>query len=206
MSDSDHNSRLASPVPEDAVGDRASSVGRDGSAVPADDPDMDMDDDDELNSDLSEVDEAEFADFDPTTVALEDRPLVDIDEDVARTLKGKKIQRKGVTDGKKPKEGKREKKKRHRDEDEDPHGQHMEGKRVRKSRSDGEQKIRDSGVPKDKRAALEEDDALLTPEERRRKLLDKQMDMALKNPNKRRRKKDEVVRMLLSSLAPILML
>ncbi len=50
-------------------------------------------------------------------------------------------------------------------------------------------------APKDKprKAATPENEELLSPDERRRRALDKAMDAALKNPNKRRRKKDEVV-------------
>jgi len=62
--------------------------------------------------------------------------LVDIDEDVARTLKAAKRKKTGDGEGKKAKEGKREKKKkRARDEDEDPDGQQIEGKRIRKPKS-----------------------------------------------------------------------
>jgi transcription factor SPN1 len=193
MSDFDPNSRLTSPLLEDGNVE-ATSLGAtpvehedDGTGIPAI-AEMDMDDD--LGSDLSEVDEAEFDDFDPTTVALEDRPIQEIDEEAARTLKAGK--KKGTTEGKKPKEGKRDRKKRRRDEDEDPDGERLEGKRIRKPRPDSERKSRDGGA-KDKKVAPEDDDAKLTPEERRVKALDKKMDMALKNPNKRRRKKDEVV-------------
>lgn len=204
----------ASPLPE-AGHDSEDLNGtvseeRDTSTPPTANPDLNMDDD--LNKDdddgdlsgneseLSEVDEAEFADFDPTTVALEDRPLVGIDEDVARTLKAGK--RKRTDDGKKPKEGKREKKKRRRDEEEDPDGEQLDGKRVRKPksiRSDGERKDRDRA--RERRPPTPENEENLTPEERRRRALDKAMDAALKNPNKRRRKKDEVVCFLRLSLA-----
>lgn len=149
--------------------------------------DPDDDDKDSLASELSEVDEAEFADFDPTTVALEDRPLVDIDEDVAKTLKASK--RKRTEEGKKPKEAKREKKKRRRDDDEDPDGEQLDGKRTRKPKSLSEKKSRDGAKERPRPAEAEED---LTPEERRRRALDRAMDEALKAPNKRRRKKDEV--------------
>jgi transcription factor SPN1 len=188
MSDSDLNSRAASPLPEDGNVE-ASPVdhNEDGDGIPAP---ADLDIDDDLASDLSEVDEAEFEDFDPTTVALEDRPVQEIDEEAARGLKASK--KKGTAEGKKPKEGKRDKKKRRRDEDEDPDGERLEGKRVRKTRPDGERRSRDGGA-KDKRVAAAQSDENLTPEERRVKALDKKMDMALKNPNKRRRKKDEVV-------------
>ena len=152
-------------------------------------------DDDDLSgneSELSEVDEAEFADFDPTTVALEDRPQVSIDEDVARTLKASKKKR--ADNGKKPKEGKRDKKKRRRDDDEDPGGEELDGKRIRKPKSirpDGERKDRDRA--RERRPPTPENEENLTPEERRKRALDRAMDAALKNPNKRRRKKDEVV-------------
>ncbi|KAH8590682.1 hypothetical protein B0O99DRAFT_598723 [Bisporella sp. PMI_857] len=180
---SDLDSRSVTPLSED----------RDTPTAPAANPDLDMDDLDNQVSDneseLSEVDEDEFADFDPTTVALEDRPRVEIDEDVAKSLKAKK---RAPGEAGKPKEKKREKKKRARDEDEDPDGELMDGKRVSKKksvRSDGER--RDKGV-KERRAPEPENEENLTPEERRRRALDRAMDAALKNPNKRRRKKDEV--------------
>ncbi|KAL5325116.1 hypothetical protein ACEPPN_006239 [Leptodophora sp. 'Broadleaf-Isolate-01'] len=167
------------------------------------DPDLDVDNDEndendendvsDNESELSEVDEAEFAEFDPTTVALEDRPLVGIDEDVARTLKaGKRKRADKEGDGKKPKEAKRDKKKRPRhDDDEDPDGQVLDGKRTKKPKS--VRSDREKGdKPRERRPATPENEENLTPDERRRRALDKAMDAALKNPNKRRRKKDEV--------------
>lgn len=193
MSDSD-NSRAASPVPQAGNGSADSRPGSEApEAAPAGDDDVDMndnDDNDSLASDLSEVDEREFEDFDPKNVALDEKP-VELDEYAVGTLKASKRQR-SDKDGKKSKEGKRDKKKRRRDEDEDPDGERMEGKRIRKPRPDGERK-RGEGATREKRAPSPENEANLTPEERRRRALDKQMDMALKNPNKRRRRKDEVV-------------
>lgn len=167
---------------------------------PAADPDLDVeneenDNDDEISdneSELSEVDEAEFAEFDPTTVALEDRPLVGIDEDIARTLKPKRKRADKDGEGKKPKEARREKKRKsRRDDDEDPDGELLDGKRVKKpKRIDGERKDRDKA--RERRPPTPENEENLTPEERRRRALDRAMDAALKNPNKRRRKKDEV--------------
>ncbi|PSS14865.1 hypothetical protein M430DRAFT_123360 [Amorphotheca resinae ATCC 22711] len=207
MSDSNPDSRPATPLPEAGhdSGDpnRPMSEERDTPPPPAANPDLDMDneenqeetkednDQSDNESELSEVDEGEFADFDPTTVALEDRPLVDIDEDIARTLKAGKRKRAADGEGKK-KEGKREKKKRLRDEDEAPDGEEIEGKRVRKqksARSEGDRKERERAK---ERKPSPENEENLTPEERRRRALDKAMDAALKNPNKRRRKKDEV--------------
>src|SRR5271167_1752772 len=104
MSDSDLDNGPASPPLEDVE--------------EHDMDDSDLDKNGDLDSELSEVDEAEFADFDPTTVALDDRPRVNIDEDVARTLKAGKRKRSdkdGETGPKKPKENKRDKpKKKHR--------------------------------------------------------------------------------------------
>lgn len=197
MSDSDLDSRPATPL-DAGDSNRPNSEDREANATVAN-PDLDMDDEDNNLSDddndslLSEVDEAEFADFDPTTVALEDRPQVNIDEDVAKTLKAGK--RKRADGEKKPKEARRDKtkkKKSRRDEDEDPDGEQLDGKRVRKPKGDGERKDRDRA--KERRKTPEpENEENLTPEERRRRALDKAMDAALKNPNKRRRKKDEVV-------------
>jgi transcription factor SPN1 len=208
MSDSD-DSQPTTPLSEAGhdPGDpnRPISEERDRHPPPAPNPDLDMDEDEDndpsdLESLLSEVDEAEFADFDPTTVALEDRPLVGIDEDIARTLKaGKRKRADKDGEGKKPKEGKREKKKKARhDEDEDPDGEELDGKRIRKTkRIDGERKDRDK--PRERRPPTPENEENLTPEERRRRALDRAMDAALKNPNKRRRKKDEVVCIVLQS-------
>jgi len=203
MSDSGLDSTPMSPLPEaghdDGDPNKPISEERDTPPPPAANPDLDMDDDDNDNmstggsdneSDLSEVDEAEFADFDPTSVALEDRPLVGIDEDVARTLKASKRKR-ADGEGKRAKEGKRDKKKKsRRDSDEDPDGVEMDGKRIRKpKRIEGD---RERTKERRKATPEPENEENLTPEERRRRALDRAMDAALKNPNKRRRKKDEV--------------
>lgn len=198
----------------------ASPEDRDTPPPPAGNPDLDMDDSDnerdgDLDSELSEVDEAEFADFDPTTVALNDRPTIDIDEEVARTLKAgkrKRTDKDGGAGPKKPKEGKRDKPKKKKqrsnldsgaiddggdDYDSGADGEILEGKRRHKPKSvriEGEKKDRDRVKERRREEQQEqENEQNLTPEERRRRALDKAMDAALKNPNKRRRKKDEVV-------------
>lgn len=193
-----------SPLAESRDPDRVLSEDRDVDA-PIANPDLDMDDDDNAaadqsdnESELSEVDEDEFADFDPTTVALDEnaKPKIDIDHDIAKSLKATK--RKKTDEGKTPKEGgaKREKKKRARrdDDDEDPDGELMEGKRSKKSKtSSGDNGERRKDRPVERRQPSPENEANLTPAERRARALDRAMDAALKNPNKRRRKKDEVV-------------
>lgn len=137
---------------------------------------------------LSEVDEDQFEDYDPTTAPIEERP-VEIDEDIAKTLKASKRKRPDGETVKKPKEGRREKKRR-TDDDVSADGEVLEGKRVRKGRSDGAARR-----PRDDDAAAEppEDEETLTPEQRRARALERAMDAAIKGPTKRRRKKDEVV-------------
>ncbi|KAF7881670.1 uncharacterized protein EAF02_006358 [Botrytis sinoallii] len=206
MSDSDLNSRPTTPLPEagNDAGDpnRPISQERDTPEPPVANPDLDMDDLDNAEdggagsdneSDLSDVDEANFDDFDASKVALDERPMVGIDEDIAKTLKASKRKR-AEGEAKKPKEGKRDKKKRpRRDSDEDPDGMEIDGKRIRKpKRVEGEGKDRDRTKERRKATPEPENDENLTPDERRRRALDKAMDAALKNPNKRRRKKDEV--------------
>ncbi|AEO65569.1 uncharacterized protein THITE_2112678 [Thermothielavioides terrestris NRRL 8126] len=134
---------------------------------------------------LSEIDEDQFEDYDPT---LEERP-VEIDENVAKTLKAAKRKR---TDGeavRKPKEGRRPKK-RARAVDDDG-GDVEEGqRRPRKTRvaAGGEQRAAQK-EDEEEEQVNEED---LTPEERRRRAIQRAVDDALKNPTKRRRKKDDI--------------
>ncbi|KAI8675520.1 hypothetical protein NCS57_00453400 [Fusarium keratoplasticum] len=137
---------------------------------------------------LSEVDEDQFEDYDPETANIEDRP-VDIDEDVARTLKATKRKRTEGEVAKKPREGRRDKKRRDRDEDvvmDDADG----GKKPRRSRraADGE------GRPRAKAATPEADkEEHLTPEERQKRAIDRALDAAIKKPSgPKRRKKDEI--------------
>ena len=133
---------------------------------------------------LSEIDEDQFDDFDPEAVRIDDRP-VEIDEDAARTLKARK--RKG-TATKKPKEGRRLKK-RTRDAaaaDEDvADGEILTSKRVRKGPDDSNKEP--SPEP--------EKEENLTPEERRRRAIERAARGDVKKVTKRR-KKDEVVRVL----------
>lgn len=130
--------------------------------------------------DLSDIDEDQFGDYDPAAAQIEEKP-VEIDEDVARTLKAGK--RKGLAT-KKPKEGRREKKKRRRDEEENDgaDGEIVSGKRSRKA-----------AAPASKKPSPEPiDESTLTPEERRRRAIERAAQGEVKNKVKRR-KKDEVV-------------
>jgi len=137
--------------------------------------------DDDNDSILSELPEDDIADYDPATANIEDRP-VDIDEDVARTLKASKRK---TTDGekRKPKEGRRDK--RRRDDDVDANGEGDRRPRKRRGATatgERQRKDRTQSPPEPQ----------LTPEERRARALSKQLDAAVKGPTKRRRRKAEV--------------
>ncbi|KAI1327034.1 hypothetical protein F5Y16DRAFT_373055 [Xylariaceae sp. FL0255] len=129
---------------------------------------------------LSDVDEDQFEDYDPSAVRIEERP-VDIDEDAARTLKASK--RKG-TATKKPKEGRREKKRaRDRADDNDgADGEILSTKRTRKTGAAEKSQSAPSPEP--------ENEENLTPEERRRRAIERAA--AKEKPKvKRRKRKDE---------------
>lgn len=190
-------------------------------AAPVADPTAEMDDLSDNDSVLSEVDEAQFEDFDPTNIAIEDRPAIAVDEDNVKLLGRHKRKRDG-DDGeavkKKKKEGKREKpkksrKKRDSDEDDFSGGQELEGKRKRKPKAITEDGASRKEKVRPPRKATPENEEALDPEERktsqasldvlarkaddsltgRRRALDRAMDAALKNPTRRRRKADGIV-------------
>ncbi|KAK4039716.1 hypothetical protein C8A01DRAFT_46823 [Parachaetomium inaequale] len=150
---------------------------------PADAHDDDAGNESDKDSDLlSEIDEDQFEDYDPT---LEERP-VEIDENVAMTLKAAKRKRAGEA-VKKPKEGRRPKK-RSRATDDDIGDVEVGERRPRKARATGERRA----VRKETQQEEQVNEEDLTPEERRRRAIQRAMDNALKNPSKRRRKKDDI--------------
>ncbi|KAI9762991.1 MAG: Transcription factor iws1 [Chaenotheca gracillima] len=203
---SEPESRPQTPLPEagNDAGDpnRPLSEERDTPPPPVGNPHQDMGDlendiaDLSDESDLSDVDEAQFEDFDPANVAIDDRPAIAVDESNVGLIGVHKRKRVPGAEGeegakKKKKEGRREKPKKSRkkrDEDEFSGGEELEGKRERKKKSlGGERKER----AKARKATPEPDkEEELSPEERRRRALDRAMDEALKNPNRRRRRKD----------------
>ena len=149
--------------------------------VPQEDPADGLDLSDKDSDLLSEIDEDQFEDY-------EERP-VNIDEDIAKTLKAAKRKRTDGETAKKPKEGRRAKKRARDDDDLGSTLIEDTERRPRKARSDGENRLPTKPTPQN-----QENEEELTPEERRRRALDRAMDAAIKNPTKRRRKKDEVVR------------
>ena len=145
-------------------------------AAPISNPRADMDDLSDNESILSDVDEAQFEDFDPNQIAIEERPAIAVDEDNVKLLGRHKRKRDAEADGegtkKKKKEGKREKvkkvRKRKDSDDEFSGGQELEGKRVRKKKAFTE----DSGKPRKEkqrpRRPSPENEEELNPDERRR--------------------------------------
>lgn len=150
---------------------------------------VNKDDLSDLESELSEVDERQFADFNVEDIAIEERPAIAVDETTVGQLGKHKRKRVEGEDGepRKKKEKRREKPKKNRRRREGTEefegGATIEGKRVRKSKRDGE-------TTRTRVLQEEEDDESLTPDERRRRALDRKMDEALRNPNQRRGKKD----------------
>ncbi|KAK4231470.1 transcription factor iws-1 [Podospora fimiseda] len=142
--------------------------------------------DEDSDMDLSDIDEDQFEDYEPE---LEDRQNVVIDENVTKGLKAAKRQQpKDDKAVKKSKEGRRPKK-RSRGDDDDLDPIEDGDRRPRKTRgTDSGRRAAGKAVPEPKEVPEED----LTPEERRRRALAKAMDAALKNPTKRRRKKDEI--------------
>lgn len=148
---------------------------RDPPAAPAANPTADMDDLSDADSILSDVDEAQFEDFDPNQITIEERPAIAVDEDNVKLLGRHKRKRDGEVDGegkKKKKEGRREKVKKVRkrkdsDDDDFSGGQELEGKRIRKKKAfaEGEGRPRKEKV-KASRASPENEEQM-DPEERK---------------------------------------
>lgn len=192
---SDNNSPVGSPTPAEQDAPEVEELQQtdDNIAVPADDHS------DQESDVLSEIDENQFEDYDPETANIEDRPVV-VDEDIAKTLKASRRKRPEGETIKKPKEGRREKK-RQREEEEVPgeDGDFDEEGSTQRRRRAGESRARSQ-----KKSPEPEDEENLTPEERRRRALERALDAAFKKPVKRRKRRDEEVRPLPSRKVPSL--
>ncbi|KAH7308703.1 transcription factor IWS1 [Stachybotrys elegans] len=178
---SDPNSPAGSPAAERPVDDGQEQEFQDELAAADSDRDSDV---------LSEVDENQFEDYDPETANIEDRP-VDIDEDVAATLKVTKRKRADGDAVKKPREGRREKKRRDREEEVpvDDGSETEPSKKQRRSRRAAEGERRQRAKPS---SPEPENDEHLSPEERRKRAIERALDSALKkNSGSKRRRKDE---------------
>ncbi|EED14828.1 transcriptional elongation factor Iws1, putative [Talaromyces stipitatus ATCC 10500] len=128
---------------------------------------------------LSEVDEAQFEDFNPDDVAIEDRPALDVDAENLKLIGRHKRKRRDDEEGepKRKREGRREKRKRAQRDSDVESGDAKAGRRK---------------AAKSRREATPEDEETLSPEERRRRALDRAMDAAMKQKTRRRRKADGI--------------
>ncbi|KAI9823109.1 MAG: Transcription factor iws1 [Phylliscum demangeonii] len=205
--DSEH--RPETPLPEAGhdPGDPNSPISqeRDTPTPPAANPSLDMDNEENFtrppadfdagalsdDSDLSDLDEEQIADFVPDEVTIEDRPAIAVDDSNVGLL-GVHKRKRGADDEddayveettkKKKREGTRPKPKKPRrrankDDEDLGDGEPVLGKRQRKST-----KARKPSPAKE---------VELTELERRKRDLDIKIDEALRNPNRRRPKKKD---------------
>ncbi|KAK2813439.1 Transcription factor iws1 [Emmonsiellopsis sp. PD_5] len=147
--------------------------------------DADLSDDESV---LSDVDEAQFEDFDAANVSIDERPAIAVDEEnlklIGRHKRARNEEEEEERRKKRNKEGRREKKKSRRKQDSDDGfsgGEEISGKRARKSREGGERRSR--------KVVEEVNEEELDPATRRRRALDRMMDEQLKKPTKRRARK-----------------
>lgn len=145
---------------------------------------------------LSDVDVDDLEDYDPLKANIETRP-VEIDEDVAKSLKAAKRKRAdGDAPSKKPKEGRRVKKRRTGEGDDEvsaADGTIIEGKRRRPGAGEGGEK-KSKARTSAKASPAPENEENLTPQQRRARAIEKAMDAAMKGKKTNRRsKKDDIV-------------
>ena len=164
----DLNDQFDDPAPEHEPNARPDG--------PVDDPAADSDDE----SLLSEVDEAQFADFDPRAVEV----APDYDQ-----LKSIKVSKRKRVEGEEPASKKRREKERKRpsrraDSEGISSADVVAGKRSKKSKAPAEA---------NQRVEINEDD--LPVEERRRRALDRAMDAALRRTQAKRIRRGEIVRL-----------
>ncbi|OQO00032.1 hypothetical protein B0A48_14235 [Cryoendolithus antarcticus] len=158
--------------------------------------DMDLDEDEappsDNESELDDLDEAQFDNFDAANIIVPDAPVA-VDESNVGLLgvhKRKRTEGEERESRKKKKEGRREKARKPKrvragedgeDEPDFEGGPEMEGKRRRKGKADG-------GGERVRRIREPENEDDLPPEERRRRALDRKMDDALRTNKPARRR------------------
>ena len=162
LPEADHNDATDHPL-EDP---------QDDPTLQAADPGATKDDFSDDDSVLSEVDEAQFEDFDPNQITIEERPVIAVDEDNVKLI-GRHKRKRDDADGerkKKKKEGRREKPRKSRkkkDSDDDFSGaEQIEGKRARKKKGFHEGTSRKERLRVEK-PTVEELEENLDPEERK---------------------------------------
>ncbi|KAL2372223.1 Transcription factor iws1 [Blastomyces gilchristii] len=172
------------PAPESPLVDKEDDSPQNNTAN-ASIADVDLSDDESL---LSDVDDAQFEDFDAANVSIDERPAIAIDEEnlklIGRHKRARNEEEEEERKRRKNKEGRREKKSRRRQESDDVFSgrEEIEGKRVRKRREGGEKRS-------SRKVVEEVNEEELDPATRRRRALDRMMDEQLKKPTKRRARK-----------------
>ena len=162
LPEADHNDPTEHPLEDQ----------QDDPTVQAADPAATKDDFSDDDSELSDVDEAQFEDFDPNQIQVEERPTIAVDEDNIQLI-GRHKRKRDEGDGerrKKKKEGKREKPRKSRkkkDSDDDFSGaEQVEGKRARKKKGFLEGEGRKERAKVERRVVVE-DEENMDPEERK---------------------------------------
>ncbi|KAI8943797.1 hypothetical protein NX059_001771 [Plenodomus lindquistii] len=157
-----------------------------------------MPDDDDIQAGLSDNEsvlsealdddqfDEQFGEFDASNIAIEERPAQAIDEDNVKQIGVHKRKRTGA-DGEEPKKKKKRadkpRRKKNKDGEDGEEGGADGDRRSKRSKKAG----RARGASPD-----EDADANLTPEERRKRALNAQIDSIVKGSSSRRRKKDGI--------------
>lgn len=156
-----------------------------------------MPDDDDIQAGLSDNEsvlsealdddqfDQQFGEFDASNIAIEERPAQAIDEDTVKQIgvhKRKRTAGEGQEPKKKKKRADKPRRKKNKDGDE---GEDIAESERRSKRSKKAGKVRGASPDDDP-------DENLTPEERRKRALNAQMDAIVKSGSSRRRKKDGI--------------
>ncbi|CBX90529.1 hypothetical protein IAQ61_002027 [Plenodomus lingam] len=156
-----------------------------------------MPDDDDIQAGLSDNEsvlsealdddqlDEQFGEFDASNIAIEERPAQAIDEDNVKQIGVHKRKRTGA-DGEEPRKKKKRADKPRRKKNKDGEDAAEDGER-RSKRTKKAGRVRGASPDDDAEA-----DANLTPEERRKRALNAQIDSIVKGNSSRRRKKDGI--------------
>ncbi|OQD78547.1 hypothetical protein PENDEC_c001G01984 [Penicillium decumbens] len=174
--DREEPEKVATPIAgDDEEGDKPAQPIADDAAKNQDEQAVENDDISDDESILSEVDEAQFDNFDPENVDVEERAPLEVDADNLKLIgRHKRKRTEGEDSRPRRKEGRRKKSRRAGDE-EDAEEASSSRPRQRKQRA----------------KSPDTDEETLDPETRRRRALDRAMDEAMKKPTKRRARKQD---------------
>lgn len=190
------NPPTAAPTQDMELTEAGQGLGEGDAEDKGDNDDLPLSDNESV---LSDVDEAQFEDFDPNAIAIEDRPAIAVDESNVGLIgvhKRKRADGEAGGDKKKKREGRRDKPKKSRKRRGEDGDAGLSGGEESGGAVLGERRSR--RAPRARPEPLEEDWSSLTPEERRRKALDAKMDEALKGGKKKSRKQQGIVSLLVS--------